>query len=287
MEGTEADGQLNRFFITVEPCSHLNGKHTIFGHLVSGQQTLEKISKLDVDQDDRPHEPVLIAKCGELEKKRKRASPVREARPAPESTDRGRRRKSDNMNSDEEMEDTPEPQKTRRGRRQSDNIIDEGLRGRPRQRSHSRSRSRAMSTTEEESEGHSPGSSKHKRKRSPSPSRRPDGGREDGDYDRRRQRSLPNQYNAAKQKMDRGDEDRYRPSPRRDNYQHAGRRRDENRGQREYDQHSRGGRRGRYEDNNRLGNDSDGRLGGYDDGNNPPVKFKGRGVMKFREPGRL
>lgn len=273
----------SRFFITLEPCPHLNGKHTIFGRLVSGQAILEKIAKVDVDKNDRPLEPVLIARCGELEKRqKKKASPAMKRMADEESADRGRRRKSNDE--DEEMVDTPEPTRPRRDRRQSDNVVDEGLRGRPRQRSGSRAKSRALSSSGEDDGSGSDSTTspvkKHKRKRSPSPSRHLEDGHldEERKYERRR-RSLPNQYGDERYNRNYGEDDRYKPSPRRDNRDYAGRRRDDryrpDRGRRQYD-----------EDEGRL--DGGGRLGGGDyDDYEAPVKFKGRGVMKYREPGRL
>ena len=52
----------------------------------------------------------------------------------------------------------------------------------------------------------------HKRKRSASPSRHGEG--------ERRRRSLPNQYRDDRFQRPREDDDRYRPSPRRGDYQH-------------------------------------------------------------------
>ncbi|KAK3678360.1 hypothetical protein LTR78_001657 [Recurvomyces mirabilis] len=279
------------FFVTLEPCPHLNGKHTIFGRLVSGQDVLEKIAEVDVDKGDRPLEPVLVAKCGELERKKKKT----EAQPQPPtqsiSGDRGRRRKSNQ--SDEDMADSPEPPKPR-NRRQSDHEVDEGLRGRPRARSGSRSDSNALSTTGEE-EGNEDSQSpvlKHKRKRSKSPSRHVDRREEHAGEKReaedprefeRRRRSLPNQYGDDRYKRDYGgDDNRYRPSPRRGGEDYAGRRQDDryrpSRDRRGYQQQD----EGRLGDGGRLGGGGE----GHDD-HEPQVKFKGRGVMKYREPGRL
>ncbi|KAF2774138.1 hypothetical protein EJ03DRAFT_284218 [Teratosphaeria nubilosa] len=265
----------SQFFITLEPCEHLNGKHTIFGRLVSGEDVLRKIAAVDVDKHDRPIEPVLISRCGELEKRKKTASQPRTVFQEPAmSSDRGRKRSN---NSDDDMKDSPEPAKARWARRQSDNVVDEGLRGRPRQRTRSRSPSKALSTPSEENEQQSP-VEKHKRKRSPSPSKPID--RQDGGE--RRRRSLPNQYHEG--------EKRYRPVLRRDDYQHRHRENehgDSYRGRREDGRGDRYRPRDRHHDDGRLGGGG-GRLGGgaYDEAD-PPVKFKGRGVMKYREPGRL
>lgn len=269
--GSDTNG--SQFFITLEPCPHLSGKHTIFGRLVSGEETLERIAKVAVDKNDMPTEPVLISRCGELGKKQKQKQKhdsVRDIQ-ALESPgdDRGRRRKSDI--SDNEMDTGTTPPRTgRRSRRQSDSVIDEGLRGRPRARSSSQSASKAIEEEDESSD--TSATTLHKRKRSPSPSRHMDRREEHADDTERRRRSLPNQYRDRN-----GDTDRYRPSPRRDDHRHAGRR-DNNRYRPSRDHHP---------DTGRL--DHDGRLGGggYDSSQpDTPVKFKGRGVMKYRENDR-
>ncbi|KAH9821460.1 Pro isomerase-domain-containing protein [Teratosphaeria destructans] len=272
--GKDTNG--SQFFITLEPCEHLNGKHTVFGRLVSGEDVVRKIAAVDVDKNDRPIEPVLISRCGELEKRKKAASQPHTVLKEPAmSSDRGRKRSN---NSDDDIKDSPEPAKARQARRQSDNVVDEGLRGRPRQRTRSRSPSKAMSTPSEEMsyEQQSP-VEKHKRKRSPSPSRPTD--RQDGGE--RRRRSLPNQYHEG--------EKRYRPGPRRDDHQHRHRQNehgDSHQGRREDGRGDRYRPRDRHRDDGRLGGGG-GRLGGAYDEAEPPVKFKGRGVMKYREPGRL
>jgi len=258
--------------------------------VASGEDVLDAIAKLDVDKNDRPLEPVLIARCGELEKRKKataRASQserngVRsekdEAR-AEESNERGRTRESNP--SDDDMGRPPTPEKARRPRRQSDNVVDEGLRGRPRQRSRSRSCSQPLSTPTEElsdyDDKYSP-VKKHKRKRSISPSRHKDRRHPDAStdsiwHDRRRRRSLPNQYLEEEQ-------ERYRPSPRRapDDRYAGNRRRDDGYPSDRSDRYRPA--RDRYGDDGRLGGSA------YDE-YDPPVKFKGRGAMKYREPGRL
>lgn len=259
------------------PCSHLNGKHTVFGQVVRGDETLDRIASVDVEEEKHsPLEPVLISRCGELEKRNKNAA----ARPHPElvsqdSRDRGRRRRSTDR--DVEMEDSPEPRNMIKYRRQSDNVVDEGLRGRPRQRSGSRSSSRPLSThseddgTESSTDRSSP-AKVHKRKRSASPSRHGDG--------ERRRRSLPNTYRDDRFTRPREDDDRYRPSPRRDDYRHPSRRHNDSRHQdgRQDDRYRPSRERNPHEDYGRLGSG-----GSYDD-HEPPVKFKGRGVMKYREP---
>ncbi|KAK3045301.1 hypothetical protein LTS18_014086, partial [Coniosporium uncinatum] len=100
------DTNSSQFFITLAPCPHLNAKHTLFGHIVSGQETMTRIAKVDVDKDDRPLVPVLITRCGELERRgssnnnnnnnKKKPKGDRndvDSVPAATSTSRGRRKR--------------------------------------------------------------------------------------------------------------------------------------------------------------------------------------------------
>lgn len=50
----------SQFFVTFKSCKHLDKKHTIFGHLVGGAETLDKIEQMPVDKHDRPLEDVVI-----------------------------------------------------------------------------------------------------------------------------------------------------------------------------------------------------------------------------------
>jgi len=50
----------SQFFITVAATPWLNGHHTIFGQITSGQDVADAISKLPHDGSDRPNEPVVI-----------------------------------------------------------------------------------------------------------------------------------------------------------------------------------------------------------------------------------
>jgi cyclophilin family peptidyl-prolyl cis-trans isomerase len=48
------------FIVTAEACPWLDGKHTVFGRIVSGQEVADQISAVDRDDRDRPRTPVTI-----------------------------------------------------------------------------------------------------------------------------------------------------------------------------------------------------------------------------------
>jgi cyclophilin family peptidyl-prolyl cis-trans isomerase len=48
------------FIVTAEDCSWLDGKHTVFGRVVSGQDVADRISEADRDANDRPKASVTI-----------------------------------------------------------------------------------------------------------------------------------------------------------------------------------------------------------------------------------
>jgi len=49
-----------QFFITEVPTEYLNGKHTIFGQVVEGQELVGKIARVPRDRNDKPLHPVRI-----------------------------------------------------------------------------------------------------------------------------------------------------------------------------------------------------------------------------------
>merc|ERR1711894_683878 len=52
----------SQFFITYRSCKHLDGKHTIFGRVVGGAESLSAIENVGTDNKDRPIEDIIIQK---------------------------------------------------------------------------------------------------------------------------------------------------------------------------------------------------------------------------------
>ncbi|KIW06165.1 hypothetical protein, variant [Verruconis gallopava] len=214
----------NRFFITLRESPHLNAKHTIFGMLVEGKETLNQMAKVPVDKEDRPLTDVIVAHCGELEYRRKPVAKIVSMnqdnhRATVSSTSRGRhkRRHSSSRSRsrspspsrghgrrsgsrhrhrhrrhkrDDTMSRSRSPTPPIRVRRRSDASPDHTFRGRERRRSGSR-------TPIRESDGGSPEPERKSNRKRSSPPSRPWScnsvpGREG--EEQRRQRSLPNQY---------------------------------------------------------------------------------------------
>jgi len=56
----------SQFFITTAPAPHLDGKHVVFGKVVSGLETVMMLNSQLTDSNDRPFAKVSISHCGEL-----------------------------------------------------------------------------------------------------------------------------------------------------------------------------------------------------------------------------
>jgi len=57
-QGPNTNG--SQFFITTAPAPWLDGKHTVFGRIAAGMETLMKIDKVRTDRFDRPEEDIKI-----------------------------------------------------------------------------------------------------------------------------------------------------------------------------------------------------------------------------------
>jgi len=60
MANAGRDTNRSQFYITLKSAPHLDGKHTIFGSVVGGLDTLARLESLPTDADDRPIEAVTI-----------------------------------------------------------------------------------------------------------------------------------------------------------------------------------------------------------------------------------
>mmetsp|Transcript_20445 Transcript_20445/g.44437 ORF Transcript_20445/g.44437 Transcript_20445/m.44437 type:complete len:240 (+) Transcript_20445:162-881(+) len=61
--GKDTNG--SQFFITFGTARHLDGKHVVFGKLVSGMEVLDAIESVKTDKGDKPLRTVKIIDCGE------------------------------------------------------------------------------------------------------------------------------------------------------------------------------------------------------------------------------
>lgn len=50
----------SQFFITLAPCQHLDGNHTIFGRISSGMGVIKRIGSVETDRNDCPLSDVTI-----------------------------------------------------------------------------------------------------------------------------------------------------------------------------------------------------------------------------------
>ncbi|KAM7351333.1 neither inactivation nor afterpotential A isoform 1-T1 [Cochliomyia hominivorax] len=55
-----------QFYITTIAAQWLNGKHTVFGKVIEGMDTIYAIEDVKTDTDDHPIHPVVIVNCGEI-----------------------------------------------------------------------------------------------------------------------------------------------------------------------------------------------------------------------------
>lgn len=62
--GKDTNG--SQFFITTKTTSWLDGRHVVFGKIVSGMDVVRKIEALATDSRDKPNQDVVIADSGSI-----------------------------------------------------------------------------------------------------------------------------------------------------------------------------------------------------------------------------
>ena len=50
----------------MQTCSHLDGKHVVFGEVMEGYEFVEAVENVETSRGDKPVKIVKIAKSGEL-----------------------------------------------------------------------------------------------------------------------------------------------------------------------------------------------------------------------------
>ena len=61
MSNSGPDTNQSQFFITYQKHTHLDGKYTVFGKVIGGLETLDKLENdVEVDKKNRPKTPIYI-----------------------------------------------------------------------------------------------------------------------------------------------------------------------------------------------------------------------------------
>ncbi|KAG6817184.1 hypothetical protein H0H87_011886 [Tephrocybe sp. NHM501043] len=107
----------SQFFVTLRECPHLNGKHVVFGRVISGFDIVQKIAAFSVDGKSRPLSPVVISNCGELELCKPPTKPAAEEESKKKRSSRRSRSESRSRSRSPSDSRSPSPERERRRRK--------------------------------------------------------------------------------------------------------------------------------------------------------------------------
>merc|ERR1719334_718911 len=95
----------SQFFICTADCTHLNGKHVVFGHVVAGKDVIDRIEAVKTSEgSNRPIVPVVINKCGKMMLKSLSVETAERMQSDQINDNRSVERKKKEKDSDSEME---------------------------------------------------------------------------------------------------------------------------------------------------------------------------------------
>jgi cyclophilin family peptidyl-prolyl cis-trans isomerase len=66
MANAGPDSNGSQFFVTLAEARHLDGKHVVFGRVISGFRVFEAIAKVPTNSADRPKKACTIVDCGAI-----------------------------------------------------------------------------------------------------------------------------------------------------------------------------------------------------------------------------
>ena len=56
----------SQFFVTTVPTPHLDGKHVVFGEVISGKSVVRQVENIPAGPNDKPEKECVIEDCGEI-----------------------------------------------------------------------------------------------------------------------------------------------------------------------------------------------------------------------------